>query len=241
MDQSGLRHLLIIEGNIGAGKSTFLRLMSERLHIDPVFEPHERWQDIGTGDNLLEKFYSDTQRWAYTFQTYAFVTRVLEQEHAARHNTTGVQVLERSVFSDRYCFAQNCFQMGVMQPLEWKLYCDWFSWLVEGYMTKPTGFIYLQTDPEVCYSRLKMRGRQEEAAVPLDYLARLHERHEQWLVRKEGIADYLKDVPVLTLSCNADFEHDPIQFDQHIQHMIDRFDLSYKKADHKYGERTVSL
>lgn len=241
MAASSLRHSLIIEGNIGAGKSTFVRMLQDRLIIDPIFEPHERWQDIGTGDNLLEKFYSDTARWAYTFQTYAFVTRVLEQEKSQQLCASGVQVLERSVYSDRYCFAQNCFEMGVMQPLEWKLYCDWFSWLVEGYTTRPTGFVYLQTDPNVCFARLKKRARYEEAAVPLDYLVRLHEKHERWLIHKDGVADYLKNVPVLTLSCDEDFEHNGQQFEQHVKALVDQFDLLYKKEEPYQRERTLSI
>ena len=71
---------IIVEGNIGAGKSTFLKLLSSALDIQPVFEPHDKWQNIG-GENLLENFYQDTQRWAYSFQTYAFVSRVIEQEN----------------------------------------------------------------------------------------------------------------------------------------------------------------
>ncbi len=235
------KHVLVIEGNIGAGKSTFLRLLSEHLNVDPVFEPHDKWQNVGDGENLLEKFYTDIRRWAYTFQTYAFVTRVLEQEKQLKKCITGVQVLERSVYSDRYCFAKNCYEMGVMQPLEWQLYRDWFTWLVEGYTTKPTGFIYLQTDPSVCYDRLRQRNRHEEATVPLDYLRRLHEKHENWLINRVDIADYLKDIPVLTLSCNDDFEHSEKELEKHLVAIVERFNLQYKANNQVQKEQNISL
>jgi deoxyadenosine/deoxycytidine kinase len=236
---SSLKHVLIVEGNIGAGKSTFLRLMEQHLMIDPVFEPHTRWQHVGDGENLLEKFYTDIRRWAYTFQTYAFVTRILEQERQLKQCTTGIQVLERSVYSDRYCFAKNCYEMGVMQPLEWQLYCDWFSWLVDGYSIKPTGFIYLHTDPAVCYNRLRTRNRHEEAKVPLDYLVRLHRKHEDWLVDRKGVADYLQHVPVLVLSCNNDFEHDQSELNKHLGAIVDAFGLAYKQPSNQ-PERMIS-
>lgn len=209
----------IIEGNIGAGKSTFLRILKENLNIQAVFEPHEKWQQVG-GENLLEKFYTDTPRWAYTFQTYAFVTRIVEQEQQAKRNEFGVQVLERSVYSDRYCFAKNCFELGNMSSLEWKLYQEWFSWLVDTYTTKPTGFIYLQTDPTVCYERLLKRSRFEEAGVPLEYLERLHDKHEEWLINKIGIAPYLRDIPVLSLECNNEFESDKQEQQRHIDKIL---------------------
>lgn len=211
----------IIEGNIGAGKSTFLRLINERLPVQIVYEPHTKWQTIDGQENLLDKFYQDTKRWGYTFQSYAFVTRVIEQEKHAQINQFGRQLLERSVYSDRYCFAKNCFEMGTISGLEWSLYKQWFEWLVENYTTKPTGFIYLQSDPVVCYERLKKRGRQEEAAVPLSYLKSLHEKHEDWLLHKKGVANYLKDTPVLILDCNDEFETASEKFEEHLQKIGD--------------------
>ncbi len=206
----------IVEGNIGSGKSTFLRLVGERLPMQVVYEPHTKWQDVGAGENLLERFYNDTPRWAYTFQSYAFITRIMEQQKYSLESPDTPQIVERSVYSDRYCFAKNCFEMGTMSPLEWQLYQDWFAWLVENYAPRPTGFIYLQTDPEVCFSRLKKRARHEEVAVPLSYLESLHKKHEAWLIKKEGVAAHIKDVPVLVLSCNDDFEHDMSYFEHHL-------------------------
>ncbi len=240
MKKSPLKQILVIEGNIGVGKSTFLRLLNQRLMIDPVFEPHDKWQNVGNGENLLEKFYTDIRRWAYTFQTYAFVTRVLEQEKQLKKCLTGVQVMERSVYSDRYCFAKNCYEMGVMQPLEWQLYRDWFTWLVDGYTVKPTGFIYLQTEPSICYDRLRMRNRHEESAVPLDYLKRLHEKHEGWLLNKEGVTDSLKDIPVLVLPCNQDFEHNEEELNKHFASIVEVFGLNYRSTQTK-PEQAISL
>ena len=207
----------IVEGNIGAGKSTFLKIINDYLYVQVVPEPHEKWQNVGgSSENILEKFYSDTSRWAYAFQTYAFVTRVVAQaEHAAR-NPYAVQVLERSVYSDRYCFAKNCFELGSMTALEWQLYKEWFSWLVETYTVAPAGFIYLRTDPSIAYERLLKRSRAEEASVPFSYIERVHQKHEEWLVNKVGIAQSLKDTPVLILDCNKEFEDDKAEQKRHI-------------------------
>lgn len=205
----------IIEGNIGAGKSTFLSLIEKELPVQVVYEPHAKWQDVGAGDNLLEKFYNDTPRWAYTFQSYAFITRIIEQQEKAKQNEYGTQVLERSVYSDRYCFAKNCFEMGTMSPLEWKLYQEWFEWLIVNYAPKPTGFIYLKTEPQTCYDRLTKRARHEEVGVSLEYLQSLHNKHESWLLDKQDIASYLQDVPVLVLDCNSEFENNSKQMEKH--------------------------
>ena len=226
LTQKNLQPYFCVEGGIGAGKSTFLKVINTFLNAQVVYEPHKMWQNV-RGENLLERFYEDTERWAYTFQTYAFITRILEREKAALTNRHPFQILERSVYSDRYCFAKNCFELGTMNALEWKLYQEWFSWLVDTYTTKPSGFIYLQTDPIVCYKRLLKRKRQEETSVTLDYLQLLHDKHEKWLIHKEGIDVALKDVPVLVIPVNDEFETDRDVQKAHMAKIIDFLEVQY--------------
>lgn len=198
---------VVVEGNIGAGKSTFLNVVKKYLDVQIVFEPRYKWQNI-KGNNLLDFFYKDGKRWAYTFQAYAFITRVIEQEEKAKKNTKSFQFIERSVYSDRYCFAKNAFYTGKMSKLEWELYKEWFAWFVENRLEQPSGFIYLRAEPEVCYKRLIKHNRLEEAEVKLEYLKLLHNKHEDWLVHKRDVTKKLESTPVLILDCNESFEFD---------------------------------
>ena len=223
----------IIEGNIGAGKSTFLRLINDALTINAVFEPHEKQQDVAGTENLLDLFYRDMNRWAYTFQSYAFVTRVKEIQDAMRTRPGAIHVLERSVYSDRYCFAKQCYEQGQMSALEWKLYQEWFCWLVDGYLPKPSGFIYLRTDPEICYERLIKRNRSEESAVPLSYLKELHNKHENWLIDAIGLEEHLKTVPVLVLDCNDEFQSNSKVFERHVHQILDFFMIHLGQGAYK--------
>lgn len=235
------QNTFIIDGNIGAGKSTFLKIVGDHIQIQIVPEPHEKWQSVGGEDNLLQKFYSDTQRWAYTFQSYAFVTRVMEQQALALKNPYHAQLLERSVFSDRYCFAKNAYELGFMNALEWKLYQEWFGWLVDNYVVKPTGFIYLQSSPEVCYARLIKRNREEESGVSMEYLQQLHDKHEQWLVHKLGVADYLKDVPMLILNCDKEFEQDQEEKERLLSQVISFMGLHTPQGIFKQTSSSLQL
>jgi len=219
--------LLVVEGNIGAGKSTFLKIINNSLACQIVYEPHTQWQDIQGQGNLLDNFYKDTPRWAYTFQSYAFITRTLAQQKHALSNPHATQVLERSVFSDRHCFAKNLFESGTMSNLEWTLYLEWFSWFLNDHVKKPDGFIYLKTTPQTCHNRLLKRNRKEEEAVPLKYLQQLHDKHEKWLIQKEDVEDYIKNVPVLTLECDKEFEDDPAQQARLMGQINNFFDVSY--------------
>lgn len=210
--------LFILEGNIGAGKSTLLRLLEQKLGIDIINEPLSKWQTITDQENLLDLFYKDTKRWAYTFQSYAFISRIQAILEQLNQNTQSpIKVLERSVYSDRFCFAKNCHEAGVMSSLEWHIYKDWFEWLVGSYMPQPSGFIYMRTTPDISHSRLTKRNRSEESSITLDYLESLHNKHEDWLVHQKDTPSYVQSIPVLTLECNQEFETDEQIQSKHLQ------------------------
>ena len=83
----------------------------------------------------------------------------------------------------RHCFIELGKKQGNLQPAEYSVLAEWYSWLERNLDLKLDMIVYLQTTPDVVYKRMKSRGRAEEATVPLDYLASLHETYEDWLVR----------------------------------------------------------
>lgn len=95
-----------VEGNISVGKTTFLqRIANETIElrdlVEVVPEPISKWQDVGPDHfNILDAFYAEPQRYAYTFQNYVFVTRVM-QERESSGGIKPLRLMERSVFSDR--------------------------------------------------------------------------------------------------------------------------------------------
>jgi deoxyadenosine/deoxycytidine kinase len=222
------RKLIIIEGNMGAGKSTLLKLLRALSDVNVIQEPTDKWQNVGPSGNLLDLFYHDTARWAYTFQSYAFLTRVhaiLEQQ--IEHVDKNVHILERSIYCDRFCFAKTCYELGTMNEVEWNIYREWFLWVSENFVPRPQGFIYLRTSPEIAYQRITQRHRHEESGVSLAYIKRLHDKHDDWLIRAVEPIASLKDVPVLVLDCDQDFEKTPHESARHltaIRNFIDSLD-----------------
>ena len=95
-----------VEGNISVGKTTFLhRIAHETLElrdlVEIVPEPIDKWQNVGPDHfNILDAFYAEPHRYAYTFQNYVFVTRVM-QERESSGGIKPLRLMERSVFSDR--------------------------------------------------------------------------------------------------------------------------------------------
>ncbi|XP_065191948.1 deoxycytidine kinase 2-like [Sycon ciliatum] len=220
MQSTNLVKKIAIEGNIGAGKSTFLSILQSNFNFRAVPEPIADWQNVASEEagkpteNLLDLFYKDPKRWAYTFQTYACLTRVRSQLAPPPADlmqlSNPVLFYERSVYSDRYCFMDNCYKSGLINEMEWRLYCDWHTHLLGALGgLHIDGIVYLRVKPEVCMERLKHRNRSEESTVGLDYLSSIHEQHEKWLMRKETkISPVLKNVPVFVLESDQEFQTD---------------------------------
>jgi deoxyadenosine/deoxycytidine kinase len=187
--------LVLLEGNIAAGKTTLGDVLSASPKFEFIPEPVERWQS-GFAANLLERFYSETQRWAFTLQICAFMTRTQVLEQAVEHNGRTI-VYERSIYCDRYVFAKNLHQQGLMDDTEWGLYCNFWQRL-HSIAPVPDVILYLRTPAEECYRRLQMRGRAEERSISLEYLQQLEARHDEWLLAPEPMG-----IPVIVLDGDA--------------------------------------
>ncbi|KAE8022326.1 hypothetical protein FH972_008134 [Carpinus fangiana] len=181
-----------VEGNISVGKTTFLqRIANETLElrdlVEIVPEPINKWQDVGPDHfNILDAFYAEPERYAYTFQNYVFVTRVM-QERESSGGIKPLRLMERSVFSDRMVFVRAVHEANWMNEMEISIYDSWFDPVVSclpGLI--PDGFIYLRASPDTCHQRMQLRKRTEEGGVSLDYLRGLHEKHESWLFPSQG-------------------------------------------------------
>jgi len=209
--------MFIIEGNIGAGKSTFSKLIRERLpDANITLEPLNDWQKQVYGQSLLTNFYQDTKRWAYTLEILTMISRVREHINLQQQKNS-IKIAERSVYSGHYCFAQNSYEQGFMSQMEWHIYLQWFSWLVYNKCQIPSGFIYLRTKPAVAYGRIKKRNRHAEKTISLGYLKQIHEKHEKFLIEKKGLFPELAQIQVLILDCNKEFESDSKQLNKHMK------------------------
>lgn len=209
--------MYIIEGNIGSGKSTFLKLLQRQLPtVSIALEPVQDWQEEIDGQSILTNFYTDPKRWAYSMELMTMIKRV-EYHVREQQYANPLRFIERSIYSGHYCFAHNDYASGYLTQLEWTVYLEWFNFLIPDKCIKPHGFIYLRVDPEIAYKRIAKRNRTGESTIPLEYLQNIHERHEDFLMRKTNILPELKTVPVLTIDCNQDFEEQQELFSEHIQ------------------------
>jgi deoxyadenosine/deoxycytidine kinase len=228
--------MFIVEGNIGAGKSTFLRLIEKHLpYIETQQEPVDLFQAKVDGISILEQFYTETKRWSFTFENFAMACRV--RTHIRdQQNDNPFRVIERSIYSGHYCFAMNGWEQGFMEKLEWTIYKGWFDILVKERCRAPRGFIYLRTTPEIAHERTLARKRSEEDNQLFVYLQQMHSKHEDFLIHKKDVLPELARTPVLVLDVNSDFQHDT----EYAQELMEKLqDFVHKNSGRQPVARTM--
>jgi deoxyadenosine/deoxycytidine kinase len=71
------------------------------------------------------------------------------------------------------------YKDGLMNTLEYDLYCRWFDRYASGIPVG--GIIHLETDPSTSLTRIGSRGRTAEGGIALEYLEALEAQHQSWL------------------------------------------------------------
>jgi deoxyadenosine/deoxycytidine kinase len=175
------KYSILVEGNIASGKSTFIKLLKEKLEdkVEVFIEPLEEWTNF-CGENLLQQMYEDPKNKSFLFQTFVQYTMAKIQFQEVDDK---VKITERSLFSERFIFIEAIKHLNHITPTEYQVLVAWFNFLAEK-IPKVQEVIYLQTSPAVALERLKGRNRKEESKVSIEYLTLLHSLHEEWLVKK---------------------------------------------------------
>ncbi|XP_055678573.1 deoxynucleoside kinase isoform X1 [Lutzomyia longipalpis] len=191
---------VFIEGNIGSGKTTFLNHFQKYQDLVCLLtEPVEQWRNCG-GVNLLDLMYKEPYRWAMPFQTYVTITML---NMHVQPTTKPVKLMERSMYSARYCFVENMMQSGMLHEGMYNILQEWYASIERMINVQADRIIYLRTDPEVAYERVRARARSEESCVPLEYLRQIHERYENWLIHGQHPCP----APVTVLNANLDLSN----------------------------------
>lgn len=185
------KFIVFLEGNISAGKSTIIDSLRE-LHYDAVPEGMEKLKSIhvdGDGKNILQLFYDDMKSYGYKMQIAVLDARIKNVLKALKkleaNDNNGICFVERSPITDSQTFALNLLEQGHFSEIEWSIYDELVTTLCAATMDRnediQTRHIYVRTDPQICHARMTRRDTPEEKRVPLEYLQKIHEYHENWL------------------------------------------------------------
>jgi deoxyadenosine/deoxycytidine kinase len=192
------KKIYALEGNIGAGKTTILKILSKQFKdVEFVEEPVKEWQNLG-GMNLLDSFYSDPQRWGFSFEFYSMLTKIQALLKAADSDKP-IIIIERSILSNKV-FMDLSKELGKLEKMEYCMLINTYNFYLENVYPQISGIIYLDTPVDECMKRITKRNRGEECGIERSYLEALKTKLDELansstmvVIRIDGIYDCSRD------------------------------------------------
>jgi len=200
------KRLILLAGNIGAGKTSLTERIGERLAWHTAYE--------SVADNpYLPDFYQEMRAWAFHLQIYFLGHRADQHIHLA--NRPESAVLDRSIYEDAHIFARALHHLGNLTDRDYHAYLRLYHLIVDQ-LPKPDLLIHLQAPVSVLLERIRRRARNIETGIDEAYLALLDRFYEEWI-------DNFDLCPVLTIrSDDLDFVHKTDHLDIVVQRIKDK-------------------
>jgi deoxyadenosine/deoxycytidine kinase len=174
---------VVLDGNIGAGKTTALSGLRAR-GIVAVTEPVDEWcSDFShrgeTHPSPISLYYNDPSRNSMSFQLHVLTTCVNKFVRAfASLGPDQVAVVERDPF-DLALFVEDNVRQNRFSALDHKVFSDLVSSMRGLVRAEHVANVYLRLSPEKCMERIRQRSRDAESAIDVEYVRGLHELHDE--------------------------------------------------------------
>ncbi|GAB4503189.1 MAG: deoxynucleoside kinase [Anaerolineales bacterium] len=196
------KHLVVVAGNIGAGKTSLTERIGARLGWRTGYE--------SVADNpYLSDFYADMRAWAFHLQIFFLGHRAEQYLEAARDARSAI--LDRSIYEDFHIFARALHHMGNVAERDYLAYRRLFDLVVSG-LPRPGLLIYLKAPVTVLMERIRRRARNIETGITVEYLSLLDSFYDEWLASFDLC-------PVLTIRTDdLDYVHQP----GHLETVVER-------------------
>jgi deoxyadenosine/deoxycytidine kinase len=160
-----------VAGNIGAGKSSLTRLLSQHYGWKAFFESVDN-------NPYLSDFYADMGRWSFNLQVYFLSKRF--NDHKRIVDGTESVIEDRSIYEDAEIFARNLHMIGKMDKRDYENYAELYRVMTQ-YLQPPDLLIYLDARIETLLTQIAKRGRDFEQSIPRSYLEQLAGHYKDWI------------------------------------------------------------
>lgn len=208
---------IVIEGNIGAGKSTLSTMLSKDSDRRLILEEFS--------DNpFLPYFYENQERYAFPVELFFMTERHKQLEEELKQ----IQLFEQGIVADYFFLKTLLFARHTLHPEEFRLFQRLFNILSVNF-PKPNIILYLHKSVEGLLQNIKKRGREYEQQMDPNYLLKI----------QKAYFDYFKtvtDIPVLILDTeNIDFVEHP----SHYQDIIKLLAKDYSPGLHHLNAEEI--
>jgi len=200
------KRLVLVAGNIGAGKTSLTERLGARLGWRTAFE--------SVADNpYLSDFYADMRQWAFHLQIFFLGHRA--RQHLALADCPESAIADRSIYEDAYIFVRVLHHLGNLSDRDYKSYRALFDLVMQS-LPRPDLLLYLRAPVPALVDRIQDRGRAMERGITPEYLSLLDTFYEEWI-------EAFNLCPVLKIPTgDLDFVHKPKHLDIVIARIKDK-------------------
>jgi deoxyadenosine/deoxycytidine kinase len=210
------KYFVAIAGNIGAGKSTLTKLLSEALGWQPFYEANAE-------NPYLADFYADMKRWSFHSQVFFLGKRLEHHRLLLDHPKSVIQ--DRTVYEDAEVFARNLYVQGSMSERDYDAYRRLYQ-AVSAFLPPPHLIIYLQASVDTLMAHIARRGREFEQSISRQYLTQLNSLYDAW-IEDWGLC------PILRVSVDElDFERNSDDFEMILEQLKISLELTLGIVKH---------
>jgi len=165
------KHLILVAGNIGSGKTSLAERLGQRLGWLTAFE--------SVADNpYLPDFYKDMKRWSFHLQVYFLGHRAKQHLDMAKDPRSAI--IDRSIYEDAFIFCRALHHLGNLNEVDYQTYMSVYNLLIPT-LPVPSMLIFLRCPVEVLLTRIQQRARDIESGVSADYLRLLESYYDEWI------------------------------------------------------------
>ena len=191
------KRLILVSGNIGAGKTSLTERLGARLGWETAFE--------SVSDNpYLADFYADMHKWSFHLQIFFLGHRA--QQYLDMWELPQSVILDRSIYEDAFIFARALHHLGNLNERDFLAYRRLFDMVVDN-LPPPDLLIYLKAPVPLLIERIRRRARSIETGISPEYLQLLESFYDEWLTTFDVC-------PELTIRTDdLDFVHDTRHLD----------------------------
>ncbi len=205
-------NFICIEGNIGAGKTSLAKKISEDCNARLILEEF-------ANNPFLPNFYKEPEKYAFPLELFFMAERYKQLK----------EVMVQEIFfpftvSDYFFIKSRLFAQNNLSKDELTLFYRLFDIMLSS-LPKPDLLVYLHTDIKSLQKNIKKRDRSYEQDITDDYLKKIQEKYLDFFKKQ-------MDFPVLIIDVtNVDF----IQNDEKYQKIIAAIKQPYSFGVHQFS------
>jgi deoxyguanosine kinase len=173
---------IAIEGNIGAGKTSLSKIMSDEFNAKIILE---RFAE----NPFLPKFYEDKERFAFPLE----MSFLADRYQQLSDDLAQLDLFKNLIVSDYYIFKSLIFAQITLQKDEYLLYRKMFDVMYKE-ITKPDLYVYLYQNTDRLLENIKKRGREYEQNIEAGYLQKIHDGYKNFISTQQDLNVLIIDV-----------------------------------------------